>query len=110
MKKRLETPKGLTLDTLAEFIEARIELVEARINQRFELVELRIDQRFGTVAERINNLETLHVALTARVSKVEQTTLDTLEEVAAINFALENDAKRYFDHDKRIARLEKASA
>ena len=92
-------------------VESRFDRVDERFDladERFKLVEARIDQRFGALNERVNSVDARLGVIERDVSKTKNLVLDVQDEVVALNVAIENDARRYFDHEQRIKRLEKA--
>jgi hypothetical protein len=92
----------MTLQDLFDLFSKRFDAIDARFDG--------VDTRFGGIEERIDTMDARVAVIENKVGKIEVTTRDIQEEVAAINFALESDAKRYFDHEVRIKKLERAAA
>jgi len=94
-------------------VEARLDNVETRLDNhdsRFDLLDARIDQRFGLLSDRLDLVDTRLKTLGGDLSKTTNIILDVQEEVVSHNVSFEHEARRYFDHEKRIVALEAVAA
>ena len=101
MAKRAQKA-AVTLESLFELVTTGFSALNARLGG--------VETRLGGVETRVENIDERLHAVEDTVTKTQVMVFDLQEEVASINFALENDATRYFDHERRITRLEKARA
>ncbi len=73
-------------------------------------MKITLEDVIDLFTKRFDSIDARLLAVEGGLRETKRVAYDIQDEVGAINTAIENDAKRYFDHDKRIARLEKARA
>jgi chromosome segregation ATPase len=103
-----------TLHDVIQIVQESSGRVEKRLDKvqrRLDGVERRlgsVETRMSGVEMRMGELEDTNTHVVRRIGEMEEKLDLAQEELESINIAIENDARRYFDHDQRLKRLEKA--